>query len=71
MKGMSLHWKIIIGMIFGIIFGLLANNFGLVLFTQNWIKPFGVIFVNLFLKIHVSTFLYLTFNEIQKNEVIS
>jgi len=47
MKGMSLHWKIIIGMIFGIIFGLLANNFGLVLFTQNWIKPFGVIFVNL------------------------
>lgn len=47
MKGISLHWKIIIGMIFGIIFGLLANNFGLVLFTQNWIKPFGVIFVNL------------------------
>ena len=47
MKGMSLHWKIILGMIFGIIFGLLANNFGLVLFTQNWIKPFGVIFVNL------------------------
>ncbi len=47
MKGISLHWKIIIGMIFGIIFGLLAINFGLVLFTQNWIKPFGVIFVNL------------------------
>ena len=41
------HWKIIIGMVLGTIFGILATNFGLIEFTNDWIKPWGIIFVNL------------------------
>ena len=44
---LALHWKIIIGMILGSIFGILASNFGLIEFTNDWIKPWGIIFVNL------------------------
>jgi len=47
MKNIALHWKIIIGMILGVFFGLIANEFGLHRFTSDWIKPWGVIFVNL------------------------
>ena len=47
MKNIALHWKIIIGMILGIVFGLIANKFGLHKFTSDWIKPWGIIFVNL------------------------
>jgi len=44
---LALHWKIIIGMVLGTIFGILASNFGLIEFTNDWIKPWGIIFVNL------------------------
>ena len=44
---LALHWKIIIGMVLGTIFGILATNFGLIEFTNDWIKPWGIIFVNL------------------------
>ena len=47
MKKLALHWKIIIGMSLGIIFGLLAITIGWDEFTNNWIKPFGTIFINL------------------------
>ena len=47
MKRLALHWQIIIGMILGVFFGILAYHFSLNNFTNNWIKPFGVIFVNL------------------------
>ena len=47
MKSLALHWKIIIGMLLGVIFGLLFVNMGLVQFTNDWVKPWGVIFVNL------------------------
>ena len=47
MKKIALHWKIIIGMIAGVLFGLFASNMGWVQFTNDWIKPWGVIFVNL------------------------
>ena len=47
MKNIALHWKIIIGMILGVFFGLIANELGLHRFTSDWIKPWGVIFVNL------------------------
>ena len=45
---MKLHWKIIIGMVAGVIFGLLMSqtSFGLD-FIKDWIKPFGTIFINL------------------------
>ena len=47
MKKLALHWKIIIGMVLGVVYGLVANNLGWVDFTDAWIKPWGVIFVNL------------------------
>uniref|UniRef100_UPI004047E869 cation:dicarboxylate symporter family transporter n=1 Tax=Roseivirga sp. TaxID=1964215 RepID=UPI004047E869 len=38
---------IILGMIIGVVYGLLASNFGWIQFTTNWVKPFGSIFINL------------------------
>ncbi|RLD22775.1 MAG: dicarboxylate/amino acid:cation symporter [Bacteroidetes bacterium] len=46
MKKMSLHWKILIGMGLGVLFGALAANFGFKQLTVDWIKPFGTIFIN-------------------------
>lgn len=47
MKKLALHWKILLGMILGVAFGFLMVNFdwgkG---FVQDWIKPFGTIFIN-------------------------
>lgn len=43
----QLHWQIILGLILGLIFGLMAAAYGWVGFTQDWIAPFGEIFVNL------------------------
>ena len=45
---MKLHWKIIIGMVAGVVFGLLMSqtSFGSDL-IKDWIKPFGTIFINL------------------------
>ena len=47
MKKLALHWKIIIGMVLGIIFGLAAAKMGWDQFTNDWIKPWGKIFINL------------------------
>ena len=47
MKNLALHWKIIIGMTLGVVFGLLAITIGWDKFTSDWIKPFGTIFINL------------------------
>lgn len=47
MKKLALHWKIIIGMVLGVLYGLLAVRLGLVEFTDDWIKPWGAIFINL------------------------
>lgn len=48
MKKLALHWKIIIGMILGIIFGFIMNTIdGGKGFVSNWIAPFGTIFINL------------------------
>ena len=47
MKKMALHWKILIGMVLGVLFGLLMVNFSWGKeFVQDWIKPFGTIFIN-------------------------
>ena len=45
---MKLHWKIIIGMVAGVVFGLLMSqtSFGSDI-IKDWIKPFGTIFINL------------------------
>tara|TARA_B100001758_G_C18416714_1_gene620645 strand:+ start:5347 stop:6633 length:1287 start_codon:yes stop_codon:yes gene_type:complete len=47
MKKLALHWKIIIGMVLGVVFGFLASKMGWISFTNYWIKPWGTIFVNL------------------------
>lgn len=48
MKKLALHWQILIGMVLGIVFGLIMtsveNGKDIV---QDWIDPFGKIFVNL------------------------
>ena len=44
---LELHWKIIIGLVLGLIFGVLAAANGWGGFTTNWIAPFGIIFINL------------------------
>ena len=43
---MKLHWKILIGMVLGVAFGFLMNQFGQKEFVSDWIKPFGTIFIN-------------------------
>lgn len=48
MKKLALHWRILIGMVFGIVFGFLMNSLeGGKDFVTDWIKPFGTIFINL------------------------
>jgi Na+/H+-dicarboxylate symporter len=44
---LALHWKILIGMILGLAFGLLMKNLELVGLVTDWVKPFGTIFINL------------------------
>ncbi len=43
----KLHWQIIIGLILGLIYGVVAAAQGWVSFTSNWVAPFGTIFLNL------------------------
>lgn len=43
---LALHWKILIGMILGILFGYLMNYLDYKPFVQDWIKPFGTMFIN-------------------------
>ncbi len=47
MKKLALHWKIIIGLVLGIIWAILSSQMGWSAFTINWIAPFGTIFINL------------------------
>lgn len=46
-KKLALHWKILIGMVLGIIWGLLSIKLGWNDLTSDWIKPWGTIFINL------------------------
>ena len=44
---MALHWKILLGMVLGVAFGFLMVSFsGGKEIVQDWIKPFGTIFIN-------------------------
>ena len=48
MKSLPLHWKILIGMLVGVVFGFLMLQIkGGVEFIDAWIKPMGTIFVKL------------------------
>tara|TARA_B100001029_G_C15059555_1_gene457214 strand:+ start:2258 stop:3529 length:1272 start_codon:yes stop_codon:yes gene_type:complete len=44
---LELHWKIIIGLVLGLFYGIFAASQGLGDFTSAWIAPFGKIFLNL------------------------
>ena len=44
---LKLHWQIIIGLVTGTLFGIFAALNQWSGFTQDWIAPFGTIFVNL------------------------
>lgn len=57
-KKLALHWKILIGMLLGIAYGLMAVNFDMEGFTSDWIKPFGTIFINLLKLIAVPLILF-------------
>ncbi|MCW2119968.1 Na+/H+-dicarboxylate symporter [Flavobacterium sp. 7A] len=46
-KKLELHWKILIGMIAGLLFGFLMKNLEQKGIVVDWIKPFGTIFINL------------------------
>ena len=47
MKKLALHWQILLGMVAGIAVGLLMTQFdGGKEIVQDWIKPFGKIFIN-------------------------
>ena len=53
MKKLELHWKILIGMVLGLVFGFVMLQIGGGKeFTDDWIKPLGTIFVNLLKLIH-------------------
>ena len=48
MKKLALHWKILIGMGLGVLFGLLLSFVPQgSQFISDYIKPFGTIFINL------------------------
>ena len=48
MKKLALHWKILIGMALGVLFGLILSFIDNGdRFISNYIKPFGTIFINL------------------------
>ncbi len=48
MKKIALHWKILIGMMLGVLFGVILSFVeGGAGFIGNFIKPFGTIFINL------------------------
>jgi len=47
MKKLALHWKILLGMLVGVLFALLLTNFDWgAWFIGDWIKPFGTIFIS-------------------------
>ena len=46
-KKVPLYLQIIIGMVIGLVWGLIAVQFHLEVFTSKWIKPWGTIFLNL------------------------
>ena len=47
MKKLALHWKILLGMLVGVLFAILLTNFDWgALFIGDWIKPFGTIFIS-------------------------
>ena len=58
MRGLALHWKILIGLVLGIIWAIASSALGFRQFTIDWIDPFGEIFINLLKLIAVPLVLF-------------
>jgi len=58
MKRLPLHWKIIIGLLAGVLWAMISIQTGLNSFTLDWINPWGVIFINLLKLIAVPLVLF-------------
>jgi Na+/H+-dicarboxylate symporter len=57
-KKMALHWKIIFGLVIGVIFAYVSSEMGWSAFTLDWIKPWGTIFINILKMIAVPMVLF-------------
>ncbi|WP_417602659.1 dicarboxylate/amino acid:cation symporter [Owenweeksia hongkongensis] len=55
---LALHWKIIIGLVLGVIWAIVSSQMGWSQFTIDWIAPFGTIFINLLKLIAVPLVLF-------------
>ena len=64
MKKMALHWKIIIGMLLGVVWAVFSiylsgeNIVDMNQFTKDWISPFGDIFLRLLMLVAVPLVLF-------------
>ena len=64
MKKMALHWKIIVGMLLGVVWAILSiyisgeNIVDMNQFTKEWISPFGDIFLKLLMLVAVPLVLF-------------
>jgi Na+/H+-dicarboxylate symporter len=58
MKGIALHWQVIIGLLIGVVYAWLSVTLGWNDFTLDYIKPFGDIFINLLKLIAVPLVLF-------------
>ena len=47
MKNIPLHWKIILGLILGVLWSIASAKFGWADFTNDFIHPFGEVFIRL------------------------
>ena len=71
MKKLALHWQIIIGLVLGLLYGLLAANAGWQDFTADWVAPWGTIFINMLKMIAVPLVLISLINGISGLKDIS
>ena len=58
MKGLALHWQVIIGLVVGMVYAWMSVTFGWNQFTLDYIQPFGDIFINLLKLIAVPLVLF-------------
>ena len=71
MKRLALHWQIIIGLVLGLVYGLIAANSGWQEFTADWVAPWGKIFINMLKMIAVPLVLISLINGISGLKDIS
>lgn len=58
MGKLALHWKILIGLVLGVVWAFISSALGWNKFTIDWINPFGTIFINLLKLIAVPLVLF-------------